>query len=105
MSLRCILRKLASTLPFWNTAGVLLRAIGYSHSRGVSILIGSSKWCLKIPFPRSFVGGEECDLLSLAFSSLLLENLGLEPAPLSVPLLGLLLPEWILPVIVSGFSF
>lgn len=88
-----------------NTLGVLLRASGYSHSRGLSILIGSSKWCLKIPFPSTSGGGEEYGLPSLTFSSLLLETFGLKAASLSVPLLGLLLCEWALTVIVHGFSF
>lgn len=69
------------------------------------IFIGSSKRCLKIPFPRSSDGGEECHLPSLAFSSLLQENSGLKAAPLCIPLLGLLLPERSPSVMASGFSF
>lgn len=75
-------------LPFWSTAGVLLRASGYSHSRDLSILIGSSSWCLKVPFLRLSGGGEECGLLSLIFSNLLLENFGVGPATLHIPCLG-----------------
>lgn len=47
---------------------------------------------LKSPFLWLCDGDEECDLLSWTFSNLLLENLGIEPALLTDPVLGLLLP-------------
>lgn len=81
---------------FYSLSGVLLRACGDRYSWGLSILIGFSKWYLKIPFLRFSDGGEEYNLLSVTVSNLILRNFGEEPASLPDLLLGLLLPEWAL---------
>lgn len=60
---------------------------------------------LKNPFLRLCDGDEEYDLLRLTFSSLLRENLRIEPALLTGPCLGSCCLNGLFPVIVDGFSF
>lgn len=69
-SQRPVLWKLAPT-SYWGQAGILLGSVRWL-SRGLSILIGSTKWYLNILFPRLSDGGGECDSLSATAHSLTL---------------------------------